>query len=71
MSKPPSRTAIRRALKQLNQSAPPFPHMEQLASGPTVKGVSDINAMRGLKSGQYVLVNRTLLKLLIKELAGK
>ncbi len=71
MSKPPSRTAIRRALNELDKSVEQLSPIvsEPLAKAPEVRGISIPDAIQGLKSGQYVLLNRPLLRHIIKELS--
>jgi hypothetical protein len=73
MSKPPlrpkgapSRKAILKLLSQHEASLPPC---DDPPSPPTLAEVMPWHAMRGIISGRYVLINRNLLRTLIKELS--
>lgn len=70
MPSKPSRTAIRRALLQLDQKVQHGSDgVAPVARAPSVRGVSVSNAIDGLKSGEYVLLNRALLRHIIEELS--
>lgn len=62
----PSRTAILKTLRQHEKSLPEF---DSEPVKPSLSAVSPSSAMSGLKSGQYVLLNRNMLRAIIKELS--
>lgn len=62
----PSRSAILKLLVQQESSLPPC---NALPATLTRSTVQSLDAMRGLKSGKYVLIHRSLLRTLIKELS--
>jgi hypothetical protein len=73
MSKPPlrpkgapSRKAILKLLSQHEASLPPC---DDPPLPPTLAEVMHMNAMKGIASGRFVLINRNLLRILIKELS--